>query len=119
MSDVIKLGPAAKKQLAGFVSRVTTLEEERQAIGDDLKQVLAEAEAAGFDKKVIRRIVRDERKGRDDVANFEAALDLYRDALGIAPTLGLAQATRQELAKRVGEREERKADRADGSESTH
>ncbi|TAG22894.1 MAG: DUF2312 domain-containing protein, partial [Rhodobacterales bacterium] len=34
------------------------LEEERKALGDDIKDIYAEAKSAGFDVKVVRQIIR-------------------------------------------------------------
>lgn len=43
--------------LRAFIERIEKLEEEKRAIGDDIKDVYAEAKGTGFDPKVIRKIV--------------------------------------------------------------
>jgi uncharacterized protein (UPF0335 family) len=48
----------AKEHLKAFVERIERLEEEKKAIGDDVRDVYAEAKANGFDTKALRAIVR-------------------------------------------------------------
>jgi uncharacterized protein (UPF0335 family) len=76
------LGVAAD-QLRQIVERVERLEEEKQAIADDIKDVYAEAKANGFDTKVLRQIVRMRKQEPNERAEQEAVLDLYMQALGM------------------------------------
>ena len=48
----------AKDQLKSIVERIERLEEEKQALADDIKEVYAEAKANGFDTKTLRTVVR-------------------------------------------------------------
>src|SRR5262249_11256380 len=48
----------AKDQLKAFVERVERLEEEKNAIADDIRDVYAEAKGNGFDVKTLRFVVR-------------------------------------------------------------
>ena len=59
------------------------LEEEKQALASDIRDVYAEAKAMGFDVKALRQIVKE--RGQDTQARdeFEAILDTYRAALGM------------------------------------
>ena len=48
----------AKDQLKSLIERVERLEEEKAALGNDLKEVYAEAKGQGFDTKIMRQVVR-------------------------------------------------------------
>ena len=48
----------AQDQLRAFIERIERLEEEKQAIAGDIKEVYAEAKGNGFDTKVLRTIIR-------------------------------------------------------------
>lgn len=74
----------AADQLKSIIERVERLEEEKKAIGDDIKDVYAEAKANGFDTKVLRKIVSLRKQDRDQRMEEEAILELYKQALGMA-----------------------------------
>ncbi|MCR8492783.1 DUF2312 domain-containing protein [Ochrobactrum sp. WV_118_8] len=71
-------------QLRAFIERIERLEEEKRTIGDDIKEVYAEADGSGFDKKIVREIVRLRRKEDHERQEEEAMLQLYMDALGMS-----------------------------------
>ena len=75
----------AKDQLRTIVERIERLEEEKQALADDIKEVYAEAKGNGFDTKVLRTVVRLRKVDQAERAESEALLDLYMHALGMAP----------------------------------
>lgn len=79
-------GPAgfAKDQLKSIVERVERLEEEKQALVDDIKEVYAEAKANGFDTKTIRAVIKIRKMDTAERQEAEALLDLYLHALGMA-----------------------------------
>ena len=66
-----------------LIERVERLEEEKKGIGDDIKDVYAEAKAVGYDVKIMRQIIRLRKMKPDDRKEMEAILDLYKAALGI------------------------------------
>ncbi|MGD2133894.1 MAG: DUF2312 domain-containing protein [Maricaulaceae bacterium] len=76
------LGAAAREQLKAFVQRIERLEEEKAAIGADLKEVYAEAKTMGYDTKVLRKVISLRKMDRNDRAEQEALLDLYLGAIG-------------------------------------
>src|SRR5205823_1063494 len=76
-------GRFAKDHLKAFVERVERLEEEKKAIGDDIRDVYAEAKANGFDVKALRTIVRLRKQDADDRREQEAILETYMHALGM------------------------------------
>ena len=79
MPDV---GGIARDQLRSFVERIERLEEEKRSLGNDIKDVYAEAKGSGFDTKIMRQIVKERRMDKDDLDEQETLLDIYRRALG-------------------------------------
>jgi uncharacterized protein (UPF0335 family) len=73
----------AKDQLKAFVERIERLEEEKKAIGDDIKDVYAEAKGNGFDTKALRTIVRLRKQDADERKEHETILETYMHALGM------------------------------------
>ncbi|MEM0908359.1 MAG: DUF2312 domain-containing protein [Pseudomonadota bacterium] len=76
-------GGVAGDQLRAFVERIERLEEEKQALADDVKDVYAEAKANGFDTKILRQVVRLRKQETNERLEQEAILDLYLQALGM------------------------------------
>ena len=73
----------AKDQLRSIIERIERLEEEKQALADDIKEVYAEAKANGFDAKTLRTVVKLRREDANERQEREALLDLYMHALGM------------------------------------
>ncbi len=73
----------AADQLKSIVERIERLEEEKQTISDDIKDVYAEAKANGYDVKVLRQIIRIRKQDRTEREEMEAVLELYMQALGM------------------------------------
>ena len=74
----------AQDQLRAFIERIERLEEEKQAIAGDIKEVYAEAKGNGFDTKVLRTIIRIRKQDHAERMEQEALLELYMSALGMA-----------------------------------
>jgi uncharacterized protein (UPF0335 family) len=74
----------AQRQLRAFFERIERLHEERTAIGDDIKEVFAEAKGNGFDTKVMKIVLQKRRMDHADRMEQEALVDLYMSALGMA-----------------------------------
>jgi uncharacterized protein (UPF0335 family) len=73
----------ASEQLKSIIERIERLEEEKAALGDDIKEVYAEAKGNGFDTKILRTVVRLRKQDSAERAEQEALLDLYMHALGM------------------------------------
>ena len=73
----------AKDQLKSIIERVERLEEDRAAIGSDIKDVYSEAKGNGYDVAVLREIVRIRRKDPDDRQEHDTVLEAYLEALGM------------------------------------
>lgn len=76
-------GGIAADRLRSIIDRVERLEEERKALGNDIKDIFAEAKSAGFDVKVIKQILRIRKQEPAEVEEQETLLDVYRRALGM------------------------------------
>ncbi|MBP7190491.1 MAG: DUF2312 domain-containing protein [Rickettsiaceae bacterium] len=72
-----------REQLEQYISRIERLEEDKAAIAEDIREVIAEAKGNGFDVKTIRQILKIRKLDKDDLAQQEAMLELYRSVLGI------------------------------------
>jgi uncharacterized protein (UPF0335 family) len=71
----------AKDQLKSFIDRIERLEEERNALTADIREVYSEAKGTGFDTKIMRQVVRMRKLDKADFQEQEAILDLYLNAL--------------------------------------
>ena len=79
----------AAEQLRLFIERIERLEEEKKGIADDVKDVYAEAKSQGFDSKIMRKVIARRKMEAHDIAEMEALLQTYCDALGMQYGLGL------------------------------
>ncbi len=81
MANVVGI---AAEQLQTIVMRIERLEEEKQKVADDIKEVFAEAKSVGFDVKILRQVIRLRKMDRAALQEQDAILELYRDALDMA-----------------------------------
>lgn len=70
-------------ELRQFIERFERLEMEKKDIADQQKEVMAEAKGRGYDTKIIRKIIALRKKSSDEIAEEEAILDTYKQALGM------------------------------------
>lgn len=75
----------AADRLRSLVERIERLEEEKQALAGDIRDVYAEAKANGFDTKTLRQVVRLRKQDAHERQEQDALLDLYLNALGMIP----------------------------------
>ncbi|MDD2704387.1 MAG: DUF2312 domain-containing protein [Acidocella sp.] len=73
----------AGERLRSIIERIERLEEERKALGNDIKDIYSEAKSAGFDVKVIRQLIRIRKQEPAEVEEQETLLDVYRRAIGM------------------------------------
>jgi uncharacterized protein (UPF0335 family) len=78
-----KAGGVAGDHLKSFIERIERLEEEKKALGDDIRDVYSEAKANGFEVKVMRQIVKIRKMDKDELDEQEALLETYMRALGM------------------------------------
>ena len=70
-------------ELRQFVERYERLEIEKKGIADQQKEIMAEAKGRGYDTKVLRKIVALRKRDVNDIAEEEAVLAIYKEALGM------------------------------------
>ncbi len=73
----------AGERLRSIVDRIERLEEERKALGSDIKDIYSEAKSAGFDVKVLRQLIRIRKQEPAEIEEQETLLDVYRRAIGM------------------------------------
>ncbi|WP_435136943.1 DUF2312 domain-containing protein [Pseudopelagicola sp. nBUS_19] len=71
-------------ELRQFVERIERLDIEKRDLVDQQKEVMAEAKARGYDTKVMRKLVALRKRDKDDIAEEEAILEMYKEALGMS-----------------------------------
>jgi len=74
----------AADHLKSFIERVERLSEERDAISGDIREVMAEAKASGFEVKILRQIVRLRKMDAQERSEQDQLLDVYKAAIGMA-----------------------------------
>ena len=70
-------------ELRQFVERIERLDVEKKDLAEQQKEVLAEAKARGYDTKVLRKVIALRKREPDDIAEEEAVLEMYKEALGM------------------------------------
>ena len=78
----LNIGGVSGAQLRQFIDRVENLEQEKAELSEQIRDVMAEAKAEGFDTKVLRQLMRMRKMKKEELAEQEELLDLYRRALG-------------------------------------
>jgi uncharacterized protein (UPF0335 family) len=78
MSEIV-----AKDQLKQYVNRIERLEADKTILLDDIKQVFDEAKANGFDVKTMKKVVQLRKLDKNKLAEQDAILELYRQALEV------------------------------------
>lgn len=91
-------GPTPADELRSVIERWERLQEEKGAIAQDQKDVMAEAKSRGYDVKAIREIIRLRKMSIDERRDREAALDTYKAALGMLDGTPLGHWALQKLA---------------------
>ncbi len=70
-------------ELRQFIERIERLEAEKKDIAEQQKEVMAEAKGRGYDTRVMRKIVALRKRDKDDIAEEEAVMEMYKEALGM------------------------------------
>ena len=73
----------AGKRLLSFFERVERLEEEKAALAEDIKEVYAEAKAAGFEVKIMRRVMKLRKMEIEKRREEDQLIELYMSAIGM------------------------------------
>lgn len=70
-------------ELRQFIERIERLDAEKKDIAEQQKEVMAEAKGRGYDTKVMRKLIALRKRDLNDIAEEEAALEMYKEALGM------------------------------------
>ena len=70
-------------ELRQFIERIERLDAEKKDLAEQQKEVMAEAKGRGYDTKVMRKIVALRKRDSNDIAEEEAVLEMYKEALGM------------------------------------
>ncbi len=73
----------AGERLKSFIERVERLETEKKAITDDVKEVYAEVKSAGFEAKIVKKIIAKRKMEIEKRREEDELLDLYMSAIGM------------------------------------
>ena len=76
------LTATAQGRLKTIIERLERLEEDKQAVMTDMKEVFAEAKGEGYDVKVLRKVLSLRKQDKAKRQEEESILDLYLSALG-------------------------------------
>lgn len=72
--------------LLQYIERIERLEEEKVALGENVKEIFQEAKSGGFDPKIIRIVLRERKRTQEELDEEEMMVLLYKQALGMLPT---------------------------------
>ncbi|MEH6739852.1 MAG: DUF2312 domain-containing protein [Sulfitobacter sp.] len=70
-------------ELRQFVERIERLDAEKKDLAEQQKEVMSEAKSRGYDTKILRKVIALRKREPDDIAEEEAVLDMYKEALGM------------------------------------
>lgn len=70
-------------ELRQFVERIERLDAEKKDLAEQQKEVFAEAKSRGYDNAVLRKVIALRKRDKDDIAEEEAVLEMYKEALGM------------------------------------
>ena len=83
MSDLDSSYRVTSDELRQFIERIERLDSEKKDLMEQQKEVMAEAKGRGYDTKVMRKIVALRKRDDNDIAEEEAVLEMYKEALGM------------------------------------
>ena len=83
LNEEINIAKSKDDRLKSLIERVERLEEEKNNLLADIKEVFSEAKGLGYDPKIMRQILIIRKMDVDERLEQEALLDIYRNALGI------------------------------------
>jgi len=92
-------GPIASDELRLLIERWERLQEEKEGIAADQKDVMNEAKSRGYDPKTIREIIKLRKLDPNERREREAMLDTYKAALGMLDGTPLGHWALERLSK--------------------
>jgi len=76
------LNATAQGRLRTIIERLERLEEDKQAVMTDMKEVFAEAKGEGYDVAILKKVLKIRASDKAKLQEADAILDLYLSALG-------------------------------------
>lgn len=73
----------AAHQLKSIISRIEKLEDEKDVIAIDIRDIYAESKGNGYDVKALRTIIRLRKQDANERSEQETILETYMQALGM------------------------------------
>lgn len=73
----------AADELQSILQRIERTEAEKSDAAEAQKEIYAEAKGRGYDGKIIRKLVALRKRSPDDIAEEDAIMDMYKQALGM------------------------------------
>lgn len=70
-------------EIRQFIERIERLDAEKKDITEQQKEVMAEAKGRGYDTKALRKIIALRKRSSGDIAEEEAVIEMYKEALGM------------------------------------
>lgn len=70
-------------RLQSLIERIERLNEDKDGILADIRDVFAEAKSAGYDVKAMREVIKLRKKSEAERQEEEYLLETYRKALGL------------------------------------
>ena len=83
MSDIETSYRVTGDELRKFIERIERLDAEQSDLIEQQKEVMAEAKGRGYDTRVMRKLISMRKRDQADIAEEEAILDMYKQALGM------------------------------------
>lgn len=71
-------------ELRQIVERLERIAAEKQEAADLFKDVMAEAKGRGYQPAILRKVLAIRKRDRDEVAEEDAILEMYMEAVGDA-----------------------------------
>lgn len=73
----------APKELKNIVERAESILEEKRAIAEDFKELMAEAKSKGFDTRTVKEVIKFRAMDIETRQERQDLLDMYLQALGL------------------------------------
>ncbi|HEY8948485.1 MAG TPA: GapR family DNA-binding domain-containing protein [Rhizomicrobium sp.] len=92
-------GPTAAQMLRGFVDEIETIEDRIEELKLERDEIYARAKTRGFNKKAIKKIVKERNEDSTSRIEFEEQCELYRVSLGRSKGKPLSDGARDRISK--------------------
>ena len=83
MSEIASSYRVTADELRQFIERIERLDAEKKDLAEQQKEVMSEAKGRGYDTKVLRKLISIRRRDANDIAEEEAIMEMYKEALGM------------------------------------